>query len=123
MSWWCWTSLAQNTVKELQGFLGLLNLYRHFLLAVCSTLQPLTDALRGDRKGADPVEWSAEMEAAFIASKKVLSSPTYLAWSGFEPLCGRVGDAHWGWLASALSWFRQLGAAWIFSQETGAGAD
>jgi hypothetical protein len=44
-----------NTVKELQRFLGLLNFYRRFLPAVASTLQPLTDALRGDRKGPDPV--------------------------------------------------------------------
>ncbi len=65
-----------NTVKELQGFLGLLNFYRRFLPAVARTLQPLTDALRGDRKGTDPVEWSAEMEAAFTASKKALASAT-----------------------------------------------
>jgi hypothetical protein len=30
-----------NTVKELQEFLGLLNFYRRFLLAVARTLQPL----------------------------------------------------------------------------------
>jgi hypothetical protein len=75
-----------NTVKELQGFLGLLNFYRRFLPAVARTLQPLTDALRGDRKGTDPVEWSAEMEAAFTASKKALASATYLA----HPLPGAV---------------------------------
>jgi hypothetical protein len=75
-----------NTVKELQGYLGLLNFYRRFLPAVARTLQPLTDALRGDRKGNDPVDWSAEMEAAFTASKKALASATYLA----HPLPGAV---------------------------------
>jgi hypothetical protein len=75
-----------NTVKELQGYFGLLNFYRRFLPAVARTLQPLTDALRGDRKGTDPVEWSAEMEAAFTASKKALASATYLA----HPLPGAV---------------------------------
>ncbi len=75
-----------NTVKELQGFLGLLNFYRRFLLAVAHTLQPLTDALRGDRKRVDPVEQSADMEAAFTASKKALASATYLA----HPLPGAV---------------------------------
>jgi hypothetical protein len=75
-----------NTVKELQGFLGLLNFYRRFLPAVARTLQPLTDALRGDRKGNDPVDWSADMEAAFSASKKALASATYLA----HPLPGAV---------------------------------
>jgi hypothetical protein len=44
-----------NTVKELQGFLGLLNLYRRFLPVVARTLQHLSDALRGDKKGTDPV--------------------------------------------------------------------
>jgi hypothetical protein len=53
---------------------------------VSRTLQPLTDALRGDRKGNDPVDWSAEMEAAFTASKKALASATYLA----HPLPGAI---------------------------------
>ncbi len=75
-----------NTVKELQGFLGLLNFYRRFLPAVARSLQPLTDALRGDRKGNDLVEWSSEMEAAFSASKMALASATYLA----HPLPGAV---------------------------------
>ncbi len=75
-----------NTVKELQWFLGLLNFYRRFLPAVARTLQPLTDALRGDRKGNDPVDWSAEMEETFTASKKALASATYLA----HPLSGAV---------------------------------
>ncbi len=66
--------------------MGLLNFYRRFLLAVARTLQPLTDALRGDRKGADPVEWSTEMEEAITASKKALASATYLA----HPLPGAV---------------------------------
>ncbi len=75
-----------STVKELQGFLGLLNFYSRFLPAVARTLQLLTDALCGDRKGTDPVEWSAEMEAAFTASKMALASATYLA----HPLPGAV---------------------------------
>jgi hypothetical protein len=40
-----------GTVKELQGFLGLLNFYRRFLPAVAATLRPLTDALKRGRKG------------------------------------------------------------------------
>jgi hypothetical protein len=75
-----------NTVKELQGFLGLLNFYCSFLPVVARTLQPLTDALRGNRKGANPEKWAAEMEAAFTAYKMVLASATYLA----HPLTGAV---------------------------------
>ncbi len=66
--------------------MGLRNFYRRFLPVVACTLQLLTDALRGNRKGNDPVEWSADMEAAFTASKKALASATYLA----HPLPGAV---------------------------------
>jgi hypothetical protein len=75
-----------NTVKELQGLLGLLNFYHRFLPVVAHTLQPLTDALKGNRKGADLLEWSDEMETAFTSFKKALISATYLA----HPLPGAV---------------------------------
>jgi hypothetical protein len=75
-----------NTVKELQGFLGFLNFYLCFLLALARTLQPFTDALKGDRKGANLLEWSTEMETAITSSKKALVYATYLA----HPLPGAV---------------------------------
>jgi hypothetical protein len=58
--------------------LGLLNFYRHFLQAVARTLFPLMDALKGNRKGVDVLERSADMEAAFTSSKKALASVKYL---------------------------------------------
>ncbi len=36
-----------TTVKELQGYLGLINFYRRFLPAVARILVPLTDVLKG----------------------------------------------------------------------------
>jgi hypothetical protein len=67
-----------NTVKELQGFLGLLNFYRRFLPAVARTLQPLTDALRGDRKGntrsTGPLRWR---QLSQLPRRRWLLPPTW----------------------------------------------
>ena len=37
-------------IKQLQRFLGLINFYRRFLLAIAGNLRPLTDALAGNPK-------------------------------------------------------------------------
>ncbi len=44
-----------STVKELQGFLGLVNFYRHFIPAAASILKSLTDSLKGGPKGAERI--------------------------------------------------------------------
>jgi hypothetical protein len=59
--------------------LGMVNFYRRFLPNIARTLQPLTDALRGGRKGADKLDWSAAMDAAFAGAKQSLLSATHLA--------------------------------------------
>jgi hypothetical protein len=68
-----------SIIKELQAFLGMVNFYRRFLPSIARTLRPLTDALRGGRKGADRLEWSAAMDAAFAAAKQSLLTATHLA--------------------------------------------
>ncbi len=75
-----------TVVKELQGFLGLLNFYHRFLPAVAATLHPLTDALKRGRKGTELVEWSPEMEVAFRQAKMALANSTQLS----HPLPGAV---------------------------------
>jgi hypothetical protein len=65
-------------IKELQAFLGIVNFYRRFLPSIARTLRPLTDGLRGRKKGADKLEWSA-MDAAFAGAKQALLSATHLA--------------------------------------------
>jgi len=62
-------------IPGLQRFLGLINFYRRFLPGIAGTLRPLTDALKGKPKRLD---WSAEMETAFIDAKAALSSATML---------------------------------------------
>ena len=41
-----------NTIKELQGFLSLINFYRRFIPATANMLLPLTYSLRGGGTGA-----------------------------------------------------------------------
>jgi hypothetical protein len=67
-----------HTVKQLQAFLGLFNFYRRFVPAAAAIVRPLTDALRGNPAGAKPVNWSAEMRAAFAATKAVLATAALL---------------------------------------------
>jgi hypothetical protein len=62
-----------SIIKELQAFLGMVNFYRRFLPSIPRTLRPLTDALRGGRKGADRLELSAAMEAAFAPPSSLSS--------------------------------------------------
>jgi hypothetical protein len=68
-----------SIIKELQAFLGMVNFYRRCLPSIARTLRPLTDALRGSKKGADKLEWSAAMEGAFAAAKQSLLTATHLA--------------------------------------------
>jgi hypothetical protein len=57
----------------------MVNFYRRILPSIARMLQPLTDALRGGRKGADKLEWSAAMDAAFASSKQSLLTATHPA--------------------------------------------
>jgi hypothetical protein len=57
----------------------MVNFYRRFLPSIARTLRPLTDGLCGGKKGADKLEWSAAMDAAFAGAKQALLSATHLA--------------------------------------------
>jgi hypothetical protein len=66
-------------IKELQAFLGIVNFYPRFLPNIARTLRLLTDGLSSGKKGADKLEWSAAMDAAFAGAKQALLSTTHLA--------------------------------------------
>ena len=57
-------------LKHLQRFLGMVNFYRRFLPGIARTLVPLTNATAGAPKG--PLDWSPEMDAAFLECKDAL---------------------------------------------------
>ena len=61
-----------TSIKELQAFLGAVNFYRQFILATSKILLPLTVVLKGGKKGAELLQWSPTMLAAFKAIKTAL---------------------------------------------------
>ncbi len=69
-----------STVKELQGFLGMVNFYRRFLPGAAKLLKPLTDCLRGVPKGTTIISWEASMEKSFESAKQLLASAARLAY-------------------------------------------
>jgi hypothetical protein len=112
-----------SIIKELQAFLGMVNFYRRFLPSIVRTLRPLTDALRGGRKGGDRLEWSAAMDAAFAAAKQSLLTATHLAHPTVGPElsvgCGRLGDACRGVPAAAATWQEGVAASGLLLKEAG----
>ncbi len=78
------------SLQELQGFLGTVNFYHRFLPAATKLLLPLTEALRGCKAAKETIAWTAEMVAAFTATKEaaLLAHPS----PGAEiALGGRLG--------------------------------
>jgi cleavage and polyadenylation specificity factor subunit 1 len=67
------------TAQQLQQFLGVYNFYRRFVPAAAKTLRPLTDSLKGFKHKKAPVQWSADMAAAFQAAKAALAAAAELA--------------------------------------------
>jgi hypothetical protein len=80
-------------IKELQTFLGLVNFYRKFLPAIAHTLRPLTDALRGSRKGTEVVQWSGAMDNAVVSAKQALAKATLLAHPAADATLALAVDA------------------------------
>ncbi len=54
------TASRVAAILELQGFLGVINFYRRFGLAVSRILKSLTDQLKGNPKPSAAVCWTAE---------------------------------------------------------------
>ena len=64
-----------STVKGLQEFLGMINVYHRFVPHVAEILVPMHAALAGSKRLASLV-WTPEMENAFTASKNALPDAT-----------------------------------------------
>ena len=57
----------------------MLNFYRRHLRGAASILKPLTDATRGAGGKHSQLEWTKEMEKAFVVAKAALTDATHLA--------------------------------------------
>jgi hypothetical protein len=68
-----------TNVKQLQGFLGLVNFYRWFVKGAARLLKPLTDALKGGKSGKDAMEHSPAFLAAVEAAKRAVAEAALLA--------------------------------------------
>ena len=68
-----------NTLRQLRGFLGLVNFYRRFLPNCAKSLAPVTDLLRHHpKRSRKPLVWTPESEAAFVDIKNALANATLL---------------------------------------------
>ena len=110
-----------TTVRELMAYLGLVNFYRRFVPRAAHILKPLTDGLRGGLPPSTAVEWTADMERAFVDSKAALSRATLLAHPRQHGELALVVDASGGHVGAALQQRATPRAAWeplgFFSQK------
>jgi cleavage and polyadenylation specificity factor subunit 1 len=67
-----------ETVKGLQGFLGMVNYYHRFIPRAARVMQPMYDLLKGKPARNAVVNWTAEAKAAFTSTKAALASATML---------------------------------------------
>jgi hypothetical protein len=101
-----------TTVKELQGYLGLINSYRRFLPAVAKILVPLTDVLKGGRKRSEQLEWTEGMQAAFKQSKESLYQATTLAHPDSRAQLGLWVDASAAHIGAVAQQRVEPGGVW-----------
>jgi hypothetical protein len=75
------------TIKELQGFLGMVNFYLRFLPGAAKVLKALTDRLRDGPKGTT----ETSLETSFENAKQLLASATRLAYLDQALKLGALG--------------------------------
>ena len=113
-----------NTIKELQQFLGLLNLYIRFIPRAAKVLAPFTEALKGSPVGSMWIQWSTAMLAAFKVAKNSLSTTAELSHPSPQAKLAMVADAsatHVGAPTPAEPPRWPLGATGILFKEAGQG--
>jgi hypothetical protein len=85
-----------TTVKELQGFLGVINFYRRFIPAADHILKPLTDQLKGGPKPAASILWTEAMpaERGQGRPRRLCQADLLPPWSGDFSSGGRLSGPH-----------------------------
>ncbi|MEC9123562.1 MAG: RNase H-like domain-containing protein, partial [Verrucomicrobiota bacterium] len=74
-----------STVKQLEQFIGMMNFYHVFIPKAAEVMKPLYQALSGTPRPKD-LEWSAELDQAFVQAKEHLAGATLL----HHPIPGAV---------------------------------
>ena len=102
-----------GNIKELQGFLGMVNFYRRFVAGAARILKPLMDALRGGPPPSLAVDWSNSMDQAFQAAKAALAEPR--SWrtpvpSHSSPWLLTPQRITWALFSNSVLYLPQLGA-------------
>jgi hypothetical protein len=117
-----------GTVKELQGFLGLLNFYRRFLPAVAATLRPLTNSLKRGRK--EQSWWSGLLRWRSPSSKPNwlwrTPSSCLIRFLELSSVCQWMPLPHTlalAFISARLAGEGHLGASFFFFKEAGAGSN
>lgn len=67
-----------NTARALREFLGMVTFYHRFIRRAAHTMRPLYEALK-DKSPGQAIDWTAERETAFDATKAALSQAAMLA--------------------------------------------
>ncbi len=101
-----------SSIQELQGFLGMVNFYRRFLPGAAAFLLPLTDHLRGGKKGSTSVTWSQGMEEAFVTAKEALGKAAALSHPSSEAEWSLAVDASASHVGAALQQRFRRSSAW-----------
>ena len=89
----------------------MLNFYRRHLRGAASILKPLTDATRGAGGKHSQLEWTKEMEQAFVVAKAALTDATHLAHHIQEAELSLAVDANNHHVGAALQQ-RSPGGEW-----------
>lgn len=83
-----------KTAQGLRRFLGMLNFYRRFIPHVSEYEAPLNNAISNPLlKGSQPINWTFELEEAFITCKNCISSASLLVHPRIGAPLGLFTDA------------------------------
>lgn len=101
---------APTNVRQLRGFMGMLNFYRRFLPRAAQIQAPLHALLTGSAKGKQPITLSEDTLAAFEACKESLANAALLAHPDCSAKLAVVTDASDMALGAVLQQFKE--GAW-----------
>ena len=81
-----------STTTQIRRVIGMIGYYRRFLPNFSSVAAPITDLLKGKKKG-QPITWSPEADDAFKEVKRLLTSTPVLSSPDFSKPFSIVCDA------------------------------